>query len=107
MKLPSLGALFACSGEDICHLIRRTSATCRIFDNFFSLPLPVGGLIREGSIKELPTARVAAEVPHDHNLVTDGLPALCLATDPIDPDVMTRITFNEDFTVVISFMVVG
>ncbi len=24
------------------------------------------------------------------NLVTDGLPALCLATDPIDPDVMTR-----------------
>jgi len=24
------------------------------------------------------------------NLVTDGLPALCLATDPIDPDVMAR-----------------
>jgi P-type Ca2+ transporter type 2C len=24
------------------------------------------------------------------NLVTDGVPALCLATDPIDPDVMTR-----------------
>jgi Ca2+-transporting ATPase len=24
------------------------------------------------------------------NLVTDGLPALCLATDPIDPEVMTR-----------------
>jgi Ca2+-transporting ATPase len=24
------------------------------------------------------------------NLVTDGLPALCLATDPIDPDVMTH-----------------
>ena len=24
------------------------------------------------------------------NLVTDGLPALCLATDPINPDVMTR-----------------
>jgi Ca2+-transporting ATPase len=24
------------------------------------------------------------------NLVTDGLPALCLATDPIDPDVMIR-----------------
>lgn len=24
------------------------------------------------------------------NLVTDGLPALCLASDPIDPDVMTR-----------------
>ncbi|HXV67841.1 MAG TPA: cation-translocating P-type ATPase [Nitrospira sp.] len=24
------------------------------------------------------------------NLVTDGLPALCLATDPIDPDLMTR-----------------
>lgn len=24
------------------------------------------------------------------NLATDGLPALCLATDPVDPDVMTR-----------------
>jgi len=25
------------------------------------------------------------------NLVTDGLPALCLATDPIDPDLMKRV----------------
>ena len=29
------------------------------------------------------------------NLVTDGLPALCLATDPIDPDVMKRPPRNS------------
>ncbi len=29
------------------------------------------------------------------NLVTDGLPALCLATDPIDPDVMQRRPRNQ------------
>ena len=30
------------------------------------------------------------------NLVTDGLPALCLATDPIDPDVMKRRPRSRD-----------
>ncbi len=30
------------------------------------------------------------------NLVTDGLPALCLATDPIDPDVMKRRPRRRD-----------
>ncbi len=32
------------------------------------------------------------------NLVTDGLPALCLATDPIDPDVMRRPPRRRDAT---------
>src|ERR1043166_4943496 len=30
------------------------------------------------------------------NLVTDGLPALALATDPIDPDVLTRPPRRSD-----------
>ena len=30
------------------------------------------------------------------NLITDGLPALCLATDPIDPDVMRRRPRRRD-----------